>query len=77
MLEEMKADLVSTFSGEALQRQAYYTEAGLRSHYAYGIKRVLLKNRPRRDQVYPTMVLIQWNFFGERPVAIRSGDRHP
>ena len=65
VLEEMKADLVSTFSGEALERQGYYTKAGLRTHYASGINRVLLKNRPRRDQVYGTMILIQWNFFLE------------
>ena len=65
VLEEMKADLVSLFSGEALERQGYYTEAGLRTHYAGGINRVLLDNRPRRDQVYRTMGLIQWNFFLE------------
>jgi hypothetical protein len=65
VLEEMKADLVSLFSGEALERKGYYTEAGLRTHYASGINRVLLNNRPRRDQVYQTMRLIQWNFFLE------------
>jgi hypothetical protein len=66
VLEEMKADLASLLSGEALEREGYYTEAGLREHYAAGINRVLLRNRPRRDQPYGTMQLIQWNFFLEQ-----------
>ena len=64
-LEEMKADLVSLFVAEALQKQGYYTEAQLRSVYASGILRVLQNNRPRRDQAYNTMQLMQWNFFLE------------
>ncbi|HEY8412752.1 MAG TPA: zincin-like metallopeptidase domain-containing protein [Pyrinomonadaceae bacterium] len=62
-LEEMKADLVSLFVAEALHKQAYYTDAQLRSVYAGGILRVLQNNRPRRDQPYNTMQLMQWNFF--------------
>ena len=62
-LEEMKADLVSLFVAEALHRQGYYTDAQLRSVYAGGILRVLQNNRPRRDQPYNTMQLMQWNFF--------------
>ena len=65
VLEELKADLASLFSAEALQRQGYYTAAEHRAHYAAGINRVLLKNRPRRDQVYGTIRLIQWNFYLE------------
>jgi hypothetical protein len=64
-LEEMKADLVSLFVAEALQKQGYYTEAQLRSVYASGILRVLQNNKPRRDQPYNTMQLMQWNFFLE------------
>jgi hypothetical protein len=64
-LEEMKADLVSLFVAEALHKQAYYTDAQLRSVYAGGILRVLQNNRPRRDQPYNTMQLMQWNFFLE------------
>jgi hypothetical protein len=64
-LEEMKADLVSLFVAQALQKQGYYTEAQLRSVYASGILRVLQNNRPRRDQPYNTMQLMQWNFFLE------------
>jgi hypothetical protein len=64
-LEEMKADLVSLFVAQALHKQGYYTDAQLRSVYAGGILRVLQNNRPRRDQPYNTMQLMQWNFFLE------------
>jgi hypothetical protein len=64
-MEEMKADLVSLFVAEALRKQGYYTDAKLRSVYAGGILRVLQNNRPRRDQPYNTMQLMQWNFFLE------------
>lgn len=62
-LEEMKADLVSLFVAEALHKQGYYTDAQLRSVYAGGILRVLQNNKPRRDQPYNTMQLMQWNFY--------------
>ena len=65
LLEEMKADLVSLFVAEALQKQGYYTQDQLRSVYASGINRVLQNNKPRRDQPYNTMQLMQWNFFLE------------
>lgn len=64
-LEEMKADLVSLFVAEALRKQGYYTDAQLRSVYAGGILRVLQNNKPRRDQPYNTMQLMQWNFLLE------------
>ncbi|MEK6334001.1 MAG: zincin-like metallopeptidase domain-containing protein [Acidobacteriota bacterium] len=64
-LEEMKADLVSLFVAEALHKQGYYTDVQLRSVYAGGILRVLQNNKPRRDQPYNTMQLMQWNFFLE------------
>jgi hypothetical protein len=64
-LEEMKADLVSLFVAEALHQQGYYTDGQLRSVYAGGILRVLQNNKPRRDQPYNTMQLMQWNFFLE------------
>jgi len=64
-LEEMKADLVSLFVAEALQKQGYYSKEQLRSVYASGILRVLQNNKPRRDQPYNTMQLMQWNFFLE------------
>jgi hypothetical protein len=64
-MEEMKADLVSLFVAEALRKQGYYTDAQLRAVYASGINRVLQNNKPRRDQPYNTMQLMQWNFFLE------------
>ncbi len=64
-MEEMKADLVSLFVAQALRKQNYYTDAQLRSVYAGGILRVLQNNKPRRDQPYNTMQLMQWNYFLE------------
>lgn len=68
LLEEMKADLVSLYVAEALRKQGYYTDEQLRSLYASGVQRVLQNNRPRRDQPYQTMQLMQWNFFLENGV---------
>lgn len=64
-LEEMKADLVALFVASALHKSGYYTDAQFRSVYAGGILRVLQNNRPRRDQPYQTMQLMQWNYFLE------------
>jgi hypothetical protein len=64
-LEEMKADLASLFVAEALHKQGYYTDEQFKSVYAGGILRVLQNNKPRRDQPYNTMQLMQWNFFLE------------
>lgn len=68
LLEEMKADLVSLFAGEELARRGYFTDAALRSHYASGIFRTLQNVRPRRDQPYQTMQLMQMNWFLEHGV---------
>jgi hypothetical protein len=65
LLEEMKADLVSLYVAEALRKQGYYTDEQLRSLYASGVQRVLQNNKPRRDQPYQTMQLMQWNYFLE------------
>jgi hypothetical protein len=65
LLEEMKADLVSLTSARILQQRGRLTEAQLRGIYASGVRRVLQKNRPRREQPYQTMQLIQWNWFME------------
>lgn len=64
-MEEMKADLVSLYSAEALQKQGYYTTAQLRAVYASGIRRVLQTAKPNRSQPYQTMQVMQWNFFME------------
>ena len=63
LLEEMKADLASLTAAAFLHAKKIYTDDQLRSIYASGIRRVLQKSRPRRDQPYQTMQLIQWNWF--------------
>ncbi|MBA3461786.1 MAG: NUDIX hydrolase, partial [Deltaproteobacteria bacterium] len=68
LLEELKADLVSLFVAKALRAGGYYDDAKLRAQYAAGIRRVLQNVRPRRDQPYQTMQLMQWNFFLEKRV---------
>ncbi|MEA3016824.1 MAG: hypothetical protein QOI38_1546 [Sphingomonadales bacterium] len=68
LLEEMKADLVSLFAGQELRRRGYYTDATLRALYASGIFRTLQNVRPRREQPYQTMQLMQFNWFVERGV---------
>lgn len=63
LYEEMKADLVSLTSARVLHERRKLNDAQLRSIYASGIRRVLQKSRPRRDQPYQTMQLMQWNWF--------------
>ena len=64
-MEEIKADLVSLFVAPALRKRDYYTDSQLRAVYASGVLRVLQNNKPRRDEPYNTMQLMQWNFFLE------------
>jgi hypothetical protein len=68
LIEEMKADLVSLFAGKQLQASGYYTADQLRSHYASGVFRTLQNNKPRRDQPYQTMQLMQFNWLRDRGV---------
>jgi hypothetical protein len=68
LLEEMKADLVSLFAAPRLRQRGYFDEAGLRAHYASGIHRTLQNNRPRREQPYQSMQLMQFNWFLDRGV---------
>jgi hypothetical protein len=68
LLEELKADLVSLYLARELRRRDYYNAAMLRSVYASGILRVLQNNRPRREQPYNMMQLMQWNWFLDRGV---------
>jgi hypothetical protein len=68
LLEEMKADLVSLFVASELRRRGYYSEDQLRSLYASGILRTLQNNRPRREQPYNMMQLMQGNWFLDRKV---------
>ena len=68
LLEELKADLVSLFVAKELRRRDYYSEDQLRSLYASGILRALQNNKPRREQPYNMMQLMQWNWFLDRKV---------
>ena len=61
--EEMKSDLVALFVARQLRASGYYDERRLRGVYAAGIDRVLLKSKPRPDQAYQTMELMQLNWF--------------
>jgi len=65
LLEELKSDLVSLYAAPALRAAGYYDDAGLRAHYADGIRRTLLTVQPRPDQPYQNMQLMQFNFFAE------------
>lgn len=58
-IEEMKSDLVSLF---ALQRMKH---PSLRAIQSSGIRRTLQNVKPRRDQPYQTMQLVQFNWFLE------------
>lgn len=73
LLEEMKADLVSLSAARILNQRGRITDAQLRAIYASGVRRVLQKNRPRREQPYQTMQLMQWNWFMDRG-ALRFED---
>jgi hypothetical protein len=68
LLEEMKADLVSLFAAPRLRQRGYYTDEQVRSLYASGIYRTLQNNKPRRDQPYQTMQLMQFNWFVDKGV---------
>jgi hypothetical protein len=59
-LEEMKSDLVALF---AIDRLGY---PELREVQASGIRRTLQSARPREDQPYQRMQLVQFNWFLER-----------
>lgn len=68
LIEEMKADLVALYAAPGLQKKGYYSPAQLRSLYADGIRRTLQRVKPRRDQPYQTMQLMQMNYFLENGV---------
>lgn len=66
LLEEMKADLASLYVAKTLKERGYYDEQKLKAVYAAGIVRVLQVVQPKRVQPYPTMQLMQWNYFMEK-----------
>ncbi|MEO8195368.1 MAG: NUDIX hydrolase [Thermoanaerobaculia bacterium] len=62
-VEEMKSDLVSLFAFEKLAAAKLASPERLAAVRASGILRVLNDNRPRRDQPYQLMQLVQFNWF--------------
>jgi len=62
-VEEMKSDLVSLFAMQRLADAGVATPERLAAVRASGILRVLNDNRPRRDQPYQLMQLVQFNWF--------------
>jgi hypothetical protein len=74
LVEEMKSDLVSLHAAPTLLKIGYYDEAGLRAHYADGIRRTLQVVRPRPEQPYQNMQLMQFNFFMEHGLVEPRGD---
>ena len=65
LIEEMKSDLVSLFAARRLLDSGYHDEASLRAHYADGIRRTLQSVKPRPEQPYQNMQLMQFNYFME------------
>ena len=74
LVEEMKSDLVSLHAAPTLRAIGYYDDAGLRAHYADGIRRTLQVVRPRPEQPYQSMQLMQFNFFMENGLIEPHGD---
>jgi hypothetical protein len=74
LIEEMKSDLVSLHAAPTLRTIGYYDDEGLRAHYADGIRRTLQVVRPRSEQPYQTMQLMQFNYFMEHGLIEPHGD---
>jgi len=66
--EELKSDLVALFAASLLQKSGAYAEADMVSVYASGINRTFQDSKPRSEQAYQTMQLMQFNWFHERGV---------
>jgi hypothetical protein len=70
----MKSDLVSLHAAPTLQAIGYYDRQGLRAHYADGIRRTLQVVKPRPEQPYQNMQLMQFNYFMEHGLIELRGD---
>jgi len=75
LYEELKSDLVALFVARELRAQELIDEQTLKAMYAAGIRRVLQRVQPRREQSYQTMQLMQMNFFLERGLLSFDGQR--
>jgi hypothetical protein len=67
-IEELKADLVALFAAKQLQKSGVYSDHEMVSVYASGINRTFQDAKPRREQPYQTMQLMQFNWFYEKGV---------
>mgnify|MGYP001827097731 CR=1 FL=1 len=74
LLEELKSDLVSSFSAPPLQASGRFRDADVRGIYAAGVLRVLQDVRPRSDQPYQTMQLMKWNWLLDRGALDWDGE---
>ena len=74
LVEEMKSDLVSLHAAPTLLEIGYYDEQRLRAHYADGIRRTLQVVKPRPEQPYQNMQLMQFNYFMEHGLIEPQGD---
>ncbi|HSN52206.1 MAG TPA: hypothetical protein VLS87_06715 [Woeseiaceae bacterium] len=74
LVEEMKSDLVSLHAAPTLLEIGYYDETGLRAHYADGIRRTLQVVKPRPEQPYQNMQLMQFNYFMEHGLIEPRGE---
>ncbi len=70
LYEEMKSDLVSLHAAPILKAGGHLDEDELRSFLAAGILRVLQRVKPRREQPYQTMQLMQMNYYLERGLLV-------
>ncbi|MGB5591314.1 MAG: NUDIX hydrolase [Gammaproteobacteria bacterium] len=75
LYEELKSDLVALFVARQLRAQELIDERTLKAMYAAGIRRVLQRVEPRREQSYQTMQLMQMNFFLESGLLRFDGRR--
>jgi hypothetical protein len=66
LFEELKADLASMFAATELHRRGVHGDRVLRSIHASGILRVLQTVRPRPEQPYQSMQLMQLNYYLDR-----------
>ncbi|HYM35730.1 MAG TPA: hypothetical protein VET48_10065 [Steroidobacteraceae bacterium] len=66
--KELKADLVALFAVDHLHRKGAYSDQELIAAYASGINRMFVDSKPRREQAYQTMELMQFNWFHEHGV---------
>ena len=70
----MKSDLVSLFAMQKLAERGLATPERLSAVRASGILRVLNDNRPRRDQPYQLMQLVQFNWFLDKGLLTTNAD---